>query len=238
MGLRYQGSKRRIAKYILPHVLKHRTNNQTIVEPFCGGCNFTECVDGPRIAMDINPYLISMWHSIVYKGWDPPSEVSEELYKDVKNNKELYDPALVGFIGFGCSFGGKWFGGYARSGPNSRSIRNYAKESRNNALKGKPKLIGVKFVCEDIFRSTFPKQSIVYCDPPYQGTTKYEGVFDSDLFFAKCIQLGDHIPVYISEYSAPPPFVCVWEKKIPVNLTAQGKYANNTEKLFTLPQWV
>ena len=24
------------------------------------------------------------------------------------------NPALTGFVGFGCSFGGKWWGGYAK----------------------------------------------------------------------------------------------------------------------------
>ena len=35
------------------------------------------------------------------------------------------------FVGFGCSFAGKWFGGYARS----NDKRNYAKMAKNSLNK-------------------------------------------------------------------------------------------------------
>ena len=37
--MKYMGSKNRIAKYILPIILKDRLEGQWYVEPFCGGCN-------------------------------------------------------------------------------------------------------------------------------------------------------------------------------------------------------
>ena len=59
--MKYMGSKNRIANEILPIILKDRTENQWYVEPFCGGCNLIDKVDGNRIANDKNKYIIAMW---------------------------------------------------------------------------------------------------------------------------------------------------------------------------------
>jgi DNA adenine methylase len=63
-------------------------------------------------------------------GWIPPTEVSEEEYYSAKDNQEN-EPWLAGFIGFACSFAGKWWGGYARDGKNG----NYALRGHNSILK-------------------------------------------------------------------------------------------------------
>jgi len=55
--MKYMGSKNRIAKYILPLMLKYRKPNQTWVEPFVGGANMIDKVDGKRIGADLNHYL-------------------------------------------------------------------------------------------------------------------------------------------------------------------------------------
>ena len=62
----------------------------------------------------------------VKHGYDLPESVSEQEYKYIREHKDD-DPALAGFVGFGCSFGGKWFGGYARD---NRTSRNYASVSK------------------------------------------------------------------------------------------------------------
>ena len=36
---------------------------------------------------------------------------STKDYIELKKTRQLM---LTGFVGFGCSFGGKWFGGYAK----------------------------------------------------------------------------------------------------------------------------
>ena len=55
--MKYMGSKNRIAKEILPIMLEKR-ENRTWVEPFVGGANMIDKVQGKRIGADINPYLI------------------------------------------------------------------------------------------------------------------------------------------------------------------------------------
>ena len=47
--MKYMGSKARFAKYILPIVLEGRTEAQTYVEPFAGGMNMIDKVEGKQI---------------------------------------------------------------------------------------------------------------------------------------------------------------------------------------------
>lgn len=42
----------------------------------------------------------------VQKGYNLPELITPEQYQYIRNHKEL-DPVLAGFVGFGCSFGGK-----------------------------------------------------------------------------------------------------------------------------------
>ena len=58
--MKYMGSKRRIAKEILPIILKDRQLNQWYVEPFVGGGNLIENVSGPCIGADNNKYIIAL----------------------------------------------------------------------------------------------------------------------------------------------------------------------------------
>lgn len=131
------GSKRRIAKEILPIILKDRKPAQYYVEPFCGGCNTIDKVDGPRLASDSNKYLIALLNH-VQAGGEMPDYVSEQEYKRVKNSMGAgAEDWYIGFVGFSCSFGSKFFGGFARNikktAPNADVLnstsRNYCAES-------------------------------------------------------------------------------------------------------------
>lgn len=76
----YMGSKRRIAKYILPIILENRTEGQWYVETFCGGCNSINKVDGNRIASDNNKYLIALYKAL-QEGWQPKEYYTKEEYQ-------------------------------------------------------------------------------------------------------------------------------------------------------------
>ena len=87
--MKYMGSKARIAKDILPIILKDRiSEEQYYVEPFCGGCNLIDKVKGNRIASDINPYLIAMWQA-VSNGWLPRNDYTELEYKKYKTTNNM-----------------------------------------------------------------------------------------------------------------------------------------------------
>jgi DNA adenine methylase len=76
--MKYMWSKARFAKELLPIILKYRKPYQWYVEPFCGGCNMIELVDGKRIANDYNEYVAEMWNALVNRNWQPPTEITEE----------------------------------------------------------------------------------------------------------------------------------------------------------------
>ena len=66
--MKYMGSKNRIAKHLLPIILKDRKEGQWFVEPFVGGANMIDKVTGNRIGADLNRYLISGCLTTVNKG--------------------------------------------------------------------------------------------------------------------------------------------------------------------------
>jgi len=71
--MKYMGSKSRITKEKWPIKLKNRTPAQWYVEPFAGGMNLIDKVEGNRLANDSHYYLIEMWQALV-SGW-----VSDEI---------------------------------------------------------------------------------------------------------------------------------------------------------------
>ncbi len=62
--MKYVGSKNRIAKDILKIMLPYRKKDTYWVEPFVGGGNLIDKVDGYRIGSDKNKYVIEALSSI------------------------------------------------------------------------------------------------------------------------------------------------------------------------------
>jgi DNA adenine methylase len=231
--MKYLGSKSKIAHEILNIILDGRKNNQLYIEPFAGGMNVISNVTGSRLANDSNYYLIEMWRKLVC-GWIPP-KISRETYQDVKNNMQSFDAHFVGWVGFNCSYSGKWFGGYAgETVTKTGVIRDYQDEAIRNVTKQAKLLQGVEFSCADYSDLYIPKNSIVYCDPPYKNTTGYDGAGQIDYHeFWQWVR-WNHIGgarVFVSEYDAPEDFVCIWEKRVKSSLSANGKHGGNKESI-------
>lgn len=224
--MQYMGSKNRISKYLLPTMIKER-ESRPWVEPFVGGANMIDKVDGIRIGNDTNEYLIALLIA-VRDGWIPPTDISKEFYYDVKNNKDKYSKELVGFVGFLCSFGSKWFGGYAFN----NSGTNYAASGSKSLVKQSKNLLGIDFRCMSYLELDIPANSLIYCDPPYENTTNYKDKFDHVKFWQWCRErsLEGHI-VFVSEYSSPGDFVCVQSIETSTVLDKNKKY-KRIEKLF------
>lgn len=238
--MKYMGSKNRIAKHLLPIMLENR-NGRTWVEPFVGGANMIDKVDGKRIGADLNEYLIAMWKEL-QKGWIPPDFVSEENWRDVKTQMEnKYEKHYIAFVRLGCSFGADWNGGYARNvrkdKPNAELLnsttKSYCGQSKRNILKQLPNLKGVEFLNSSYQDLEIPENSLIYCDPPYEGTTKYKDDFNHVDFWEWCRTKArkGHL-VYVSEYNAPSDFKCVYSSEINNTLNNTAKTTKATEKLF------
>ena len=227
------GSKNRIAKEILPIMLKER-GQRTWVEPFVGGANVIDKVQGNRIGNDNQEYVIALYKAL-QNGYIPPKEVTSDFFFEVENNKDKYPKELVGYLGTQLTFGCEWWGSFRRD---NTGKRNYGVEAYNNVMKQQPNLIGIEFVCGDYRDLEIPSNSLIYCDPPYRGVRKYVGnvKFDSDVFWEVCRNWSKqgHI-VFVSEYEAPTDFECVWSKEISAsanNSIKTGQGLKAVEKLF------
>lgn len=214
-------------------MLRDRLPGQYWVEPFVGGANMIDKVDGLRIGGDSNKYLIALLKEMQAQIPFQPPHVGEKEYKDIKNNKDAYPDWLVGYAGFNLSFAAKFFGGYRRD---KAGVRDYANEAQQNLQAQQNKLIGVDFVCGDYRELTIPSNSLIYCDPPYRNTTGYKDKFDHDEFYIWCKTKADEgHTLFLSEYNAPLDlFECVYEKNVASNLDVNSKGKRETEKLYRM----
>jgi DNA adenine methylase len=246
--MKYMGSKSSIAKYILPIILGERNPNQCYVEPFVGGCNTIDKVDGCRIGGDINKYLIDFWKKLQTGSWEPPREINRDDYSLVrdsfKKRDDTYPDYIKGYIGFNGSYGGRFFdGGYAGTVTTKEGIqRNYPKEAHRNVMKQRPNIQGIEFHCVSYHELAIPENSLIYCDPPYKDTTRYDTEeFDHRKFWNWCRDKhGEGHTIFISEYNAPGDFSCVWERTVSSSLRANSVISGNkvsTERLFTLKKF-
>jgi DNA adenine methylase len=224
--VRYLGGKSKIAKLIAAEVNKIRPPGGWVWEPFCGGLSVAHALRpaGPVWSTDANPALISLYRA-VREGWDPPGELSEAKYRAARLLPDS-DP-LKAFAGFGCSFAGKWFNGYARDSAGC----NYAALSRRVLLKDRA--CG-PFACIDFLAvEPRPINAVLYCDPPYAGTTGYRGgKFDSARFCVRVAEWSRFTDVFVSEYRFPLG-VCVFAREqITTVSRKKSAYAPATERLF------
>jgi DNA adenine methylase len=231
------GSKARFAKELLPIILADRQDGQWYVEPFAGGMNMISEVSGNRIANDNHPYLIKMWEALV-NGWKP-EEYSRDEYYEVKAQMNSLPLHIVGWVGFNCSYSGKWFDGYAgKTQTKNGRIRDYQEEARKNVSSQVQHLQGVVFTNFSYDDMSIPANSIIYCDPPYRGTRKYLSIINHDHFWEWVRGLHqDGHKVFVSEYSAPDDFTCVWQKETTSSISANSVNNGTTksvEKLFTI----
>ena len=232
--MKYLGSKARIAKEILPIILKDRKPYQYYVEPFVGGCNTMDKVDGLRIGADKNKYLIAMWDGLV-GGRKGLASISREDYVIARNEYKSPDSILsdfdLGWIGWMGSFNGRFFdGGYS----GATSTRDYVAEQMRNTKSQLDALKLVKFYSCSYDELDYPEGAIIYCDPPYKGTKQYAASkdFDHDKFWNWCrrMAISGH-SVFISEYNAPKDFDCIWQKEITNSMSTRNTY-RPIEKLF------
>lgn len=229
--MKYMGSKARVAKYLLPIILKDRKPGQWYVEPFVGGANMIDKVEGNRIGADFNELLICALMNIRDDIDILPKSNQEFTEQDYKN-RAINHIQIKGFAAFSYSYSGKFWGGWRRDGVGKR---DYVAEAYKNALKQSPLLQGVDLIHSSYSELKIPENSIIYCDPPYANTTKYRDSFDHDSFWQWCRDKAkEGHKVFISEYSAPDDFECLWSKEINSSLTKDTGSKKGVEKLFTI----
>ena len=97
-------------------------------------------------------------------------------------------------------------------------------------------LQGVVLMVKSYRELIIPPEAIIYCDPPYEGTTGYsnKSAFNHSDFWQWCRDKSDEgHTVFISEYNAPDDFICVWSKEHYTRANKDNNKDPRTEKLFT-----
>lgn len=222
--MHYLGGKFRTAKIIV-EFLNQFDKDLVFYEPFVGGFNIRPHFKLHK-ASDAHEDLILLYQAL-QSGWEPPSELSEEDYRFLK---DCGPSPLRAFAGFGCSHSGKWFGGYARD---PKSDRNYALNARNSLLKKFKDAEGVEFSRKS-YVEVRPTGSVIYADPPYANTTKYSMKFDHDEFWdwaEKMVTENGNI-VVVSEYAGNGGFVCVKEISTKTDMNTKAGKEPRIERLF------
>jgi DNA adenine methylase len=193
--MKYLGGKARLSKRIGEHLDEALMLEKDFYEPFVGGFNIVQNIHtwGKKYCSDNNWALITMYKAL-RKGWVPPTEVSELEYDEARLLPE--DDPLKAFIGVACSFGGKWFGGYARG------RYNYALEGHRTLMQKAP-VIKQCFFRHCDYDDITPEGAVIYCDPPYANTTGYRFKFDSERFWVWCQLMAKTNDVFVSEYDCP-----------------------------------
>ena len=234
--MKYMGSKNRIAKYILPIMLKEANEKgmTTWVEPFVGGANMIDKVTNnfQRIGIDYNVHTIEALIAIRDLVDKLPNQLTEDEYKQLKGSEP--EP-IKSWLRFVCSYSGKFDNGFARQGNPLKYRSEPIEEGLRNAQKQSPNLQGVKFINGSYDEYSDFENCLIYCDPPYEGTTSYKtGTFDHPKFWDWCRKMSEKNLVFVSEYKAPDDFICVWEGEVKTNFASQRDEATHkaVEKLF------
>lgn len=247
--MKYMGSKAKTADDIVSIMMQDMTPQTAFVDAFCGGCHVVGKVPGSfrRIANDKNNYLVAMWSMLVNSKLEFPriiTKSSYDFYRNIFNaggfrsDKITSDDAMIGWIGFMASFNGRFFdGGYSGHAVRTKTgVRNYIAEQINNTTAQIDSLRGVEWIAGDYSDFIIPEHSLVYCDIPYKDTKQYSVSknFDYGRFYDWCRAMkGEGHIVYVSEYTMPEDFTCVWEKPVKVTMNQLNTH-NKVERLYKL----
>ena len=232
----YVGGKARGAEHILA-VLNHPAfDGYDYLEPMVGYGHILHRVRNKRsyAASDANPLVVSLLRGVQRGEALPP--ITRARYAQLKAAKDdaSFERAIAAFQ---WSFNGKEFGGYVQhyTRPDGRVDDIPASRARHYAtLRASPAFAHATLTQCDYRAHTHPTQTLVYCDPPYQHTTGYATApFDHAAFWQTVREWSEDNAVFVSEYAAPPDFVCVAERAKPSCLAGGHRQSPRTERLFT-----
>lgn len=235
--MRFYGGKTRLLKFILPVLKNHWRGLDGYIEPFVGGASVISNITfSPRfkIASDYDASLIKMWQQATSGEFDPPSSITREEYYEVKSEYEV--SALRAFVKYGCSFGGKAWGGYA-----SGKGRNFALESRNMVLDRANRMTDVMFLSgdyKDVLESIAPQDCMIFCDPPSLRHSGYKRIFNRDEFYEymRVLSVYNKVIIY-DDIEAPKDFKAVWSQVRDKNIPGSYDKKPIMERLYTWKRW-
>lgn len=222
--MQYMGGKFRQRRAIADALRPYIDGNTTYVEPFLGGgWSFAHvietCHPGHAIGADVNGSLVALWEKVIAEGvdWLPTSldevEANYHKYKDM-DRQGITDP-IIAWYGTELSFGGKWFGGVARteSAKTHGVYRTDSTEKKAAAMRTCPDLTLLECSYE---RLEIPDGAVVYCDPPYSGgksrikAHRFHS-FDVESYYEWVRELSQRCVCVCSTFDPPDDFVTVYD---------------------------
>lgn len=231
----YIGGKARGSSHILAVLNDKRFEGYDFLEPFVGMGHVLRRVVNKRSysASDANPLVMRLL-TAVQSGEMMPS-ITRERYTQLRaaTDEVSLERACAAFQ---YSFNGREFGGYVDTYARRNGTIDDIPGSRANyyaTLANSPSFARATLAQCD-YRAHTPTNALVYCDPPYQGTTRYKGTepFDHGAFWETVRDWSRDNVVLVSEYAAPPDFVCVASRPKPSCLAGGHKATPRVERLF------
>jgi site-specific DNA-adenine methylase len=255
----YIGGKARGLAHILAVLNDEHFDGYDYLEPFVGMAHVLRRVVNKRTytASDANARVMRLLTAI-HVGEALPS-ITRERYAQLRAEHAVShtrseaslleseaDDLETAVAAFQYSFNGREFGGYVNTYTRRNGTIDDIPGSRANyyaTLHNSPSFQSVTLSHCD-YRAHSPSlqsatrackhKCLVYCDPPYQGTTGYKGTppFDHAAFWQTVRDWSADNVVLVSEYAAPGDFVCVASKVKASCLAGGHKQTPRVERLF------
>lgn len=183
----YQGSKRNLAKHILPHFPKLI---DTLIEPFAGSSAISiasahKAKAGKYCINDINKALMSLWTRIINTPYEIASIYEKLWHEQLGNRREYYDlirdefnkthnPDYLLYLLARCVKASVRYNaqGEFNQSPDNRRKGKRPRTMRKDILavsallRGKTQIHSLDY--KEIL-STAKRDDLIYMDPPYQG---------------------------------------------------------------------
>jgi DNA adenine methylase len=214
--MRYLGGKHRQSKTIRTIIAELRGNRSRYLEPFMGGGSVFSAVAPDfehATGADASESLAALWQAVLIDGWEPPAVMTRETWESERDSTE--QTALRAWAGYAASYNGKWFAGY---GP-SAAGRDYLAESARGIARKAARVVGhpdLSIMHADYAVHTVDASTVIYCDPPYEGTESYGAVdsFDHTAFWQTAQQWSETgALVLVHEYGAPDGWAAVHSRE-------------------------
>lgn len=225
--MKYVGGKSRLMKHLKPIIESYLKPTALYVEPFLGGGNSFIQIEHPyKLGTDCDDDLINLHRYIRDCKELKLDYITPEIYRQCKNTPHLFSSYKRAYISICGSFQGKKWGGYAGiySNPDKGVYRDYPREALKDLQKSKPRYQSTDTFLALDYKSLDPEETmLIYCDPPYKGTTGYEaGSFNHDEFWNTAREWSKVCPVLVSEFTYPEDFKPIWTKPRKQSLDLKG----------------
>ena len=189
----YMGSKNKLSKYLKPLIEGFLKQGMLYIEPFVGGANMIDKIDWTgKYGYDLNKPIIALLRYGAYHAKLcnisnrefklPPEDIDIDEFKRLR---ELYKKGIaspkIGFAGLMSQLG-KFYSSYQKDKEKRDQLRRNIEKQFSNPL-----FFNTTFEYKN-YKELNPKNSVIYCDPPYPNTTQYniKEKFDYDHFLKKC----------------------------------------------------